>query len=370
MSHSPAIAFQTFCFPNILGTFPFLKRLSCMSRAPTIHDVARIAGVSKSTVSRVMQGAAASVADETRRNVLEAMNSVGYSHNAVASSLRTSRSMMVMLLIPSIDNPFWPGIARSLQITLAEAGYAVVFANTDWNGTQERSLLDMARRNRFDAIALNPAAISPAQLRALGVPAVVLGLRAEYEGIDMVGSDSYQGTHTALEYLYAKGHRRIGFIWGEPRASHSRHRAYMDFFNEHGMLIDPTLIAGSTYSVEGGRIATHQLMQQAHPPTAIFASNDVMALAAIQEITALGLNVPNDVSVMGMDDIEPASMSTPPLTTIAKDKYALGRKAAELLLHRLDHTAPPTAQRIVVPCTLIERQTVAPPRVTLKDAPP
>ena len=332
-----------------------------MTRAPTIHDVARIAGVSKSTVSRVLQNGEVSVAEETRQAVLDAMAQVGYSHNAIASSLRTSRTNMMMLVIPSIANPFWPSIAQSLQNTLVDAGYSLVFANTDGKSSQERALLAMARRNRFDAIALNPVDIPVSELKALGVPVVVLGLRRAYAELDQVGSDSYEGTRTGIDYLLRKGHRRIGFIWGEPSASESRFRGYCDALNAAQIALDDHFVARADYTMDGGRIATRRLLQQSERPTAIFASNDIMALAAIQEITALGLKVPDDISLLGMDDIEPAAMSTPALSTIGKDKVALGRKAAELLLARINQKGTWEPQRIAVPCTLIERQTVGAP---------
>jgi LacI family transcriptional regulator len=297
------------------------------------------------------------------------MGLVGYSHNAVASSLRTKRSYIVMLMIPNIDNPFWPGVARALQLALAEVGYAVVYANTDWNAQQERALLEMARRNRFDAIVLNPVAVTTAELAALDVPTVVLGLRRDYVDVDIVGSDSYQGTRDALNYLYGLGHRRIGFILADRAAGRARARAYADFLTEQNLPSDAQLVAGASYTAEGGRQAARQLAHLADPPTAIYASNDVMALAALQELTALGLRVPADISVMGMDDIEFSSISTPPLTTMAKDKAQLGLQAAGLILSRLDGGTTSPARRIVVPCTLIERQSVAAPRTTKLEVP-
>ncbi len=340
-----------------------------MRKSTTIHDVARAAGVSKSTVSRVLRGGDNSVAEQTRLNVLAAMRQVGYSHNAVASSLRTRRSYIVMLMIPNIDNPFWPGVARSLQLALAAAGYAVVYANTDWNASQERSLLEMARRNRFDAIVLNPVAVTPAELAALEVPAVVLGLRRDYADVDTVGSDSYQGTRDALDYLYGLGHRRIGFIWANQASSRARARAYTDFLAARAIELDEKLIAASPYTAEGGRQAARELALLDDPPTAIFASNDVLALAALQELTALGRRVPADISVMGMDDIEYASISTPPLTTMAKDKSQLGLRAARLVLSRLEGDAAAPVARIVVPCTLVERQSVGAPRTINLEVP-
>ncbi|MBW7881899.1 MAG: LacI family DNA-binding transcriptional regulator [Caldilineaceae bacterium] len=333
-----------------------------MHRKPTILDVARLAGVSKSTVSRVLQGNDAPVAETTRQQVLVAMEQLGYAHNAVASSLRTNRTNMVMLLIPNIDNPFWPGVARGLQDTLAAAGYAVVFANSDWNAGQEKALLEMARRNRFDAIAINPAYVPPAELAALGVPTVILGLRQHYAEFDMAGSDSYQGTLLALHYLYQLGHRRIGLIGGNRGNSRSRLRAYHDFHASRKLPVDEELIAAAPYTVEGGRLAAEQLLRQDRRPTAIFAANDVLALAAIQVAFDLRLRVPKDISIVGMDDIESAGTSTPRLTTVAKDKYEIGRRAARFLLARLDGLTPAEPQRAVVACRLIERQSAGPPQ--------
>lgn len=335
-----------------------------MSKRPTIHDVARVAGVSKSTVSRVLQGADASVADATRRQVLEAIEALSYTHNAVASSLRTKRTSTVMLLIPNIDNPFWPAVARGLQDTLAAAGYAVVFANSDWELEQERSFLEMARRNRFAALAVNPAAVPHGELAALGVPVVILGLRHLYTGLDTVGSDSYEGTQQALRYLYGLGHRRIGMIWGQRGSQTARYRAYQDFMAAHGLCVEHDLVAPAPYTLEGGRRAARRLLTPRTRPTALFAANDMLALATIQVACELHLDVPGDLSVVGMDDIEPASFATPTLTTVAKDKYELGRRAADLLLSRLDGTAPAGPQRVVIPCKLVERQSAGPPATT------
>lgn len=331
-----------------------------MPKSPTILDVARSAGVSKSTVSRVLQGDDASVARATRDLVLDAMQRLGYAHNAVASGLRRNRTHMVLLLIPDIENPFWPGVARGLQDRISQAGYSVVFANSDWDLAQERAILKMAQRNRFDAIAINPACVAPDELSKLGVPVVILGLRSGYQAFDSVGSDSYEGALHALNYLYELGHRRIGLVCGDS-GSNSRLRAYHDFHSAHGGAVDEALIVATTYSLDGGRVATQQLLDLPLPPTAVFAANDVLALATIQVAVARGVRVPEDLSVVGMDDIESASMSTPLLTTVAKAKYEIGRCAAELLLNRLGKQAPPEPQRAVVACTLVERQSAAAP---------
>ncbi len=329
-------------------------------RNPTILDVARQAGVSKSTVSRVLQGADTSVSEAARQQVLSAIDSLGYAQNAVARGLRTNRTNMVMLALPNIDNPFWPGVARGLQDMMVSAGYGVVFANSDWSYEQERALMEMVRRNRFDAIAINPASISPAELKSLDIPTVILGLRQKYAAFDMAGSDSYQGALQALNFLYELGHRRIGLIWGHRGTSQSRWRAYLDFHQQKGLAEDERLIVRAPYSVEGGREATRALLNLRPRPSAIFASNDVLALAAIQVASEQDLRVPADLSIVGMDDIESAAMSTPLLTTIAKDKYEIGQQAARLLLKRLQGTRLEAPEQAIVPCRLVERQSAAP----------
>ena len=168
----------------------------------------------------------------------------------------------------------------------------------------------------------------------------------------------------ALAYLYALGHRRIGFVWGSEASSRSRLRAFTDFHTQRGLPQDEALVVATAYSAEGGRSATRHLLALPDPPTAIFAANDQLALAAIQAASALGVRVPEALSIVGMDDIESASTSTPPLTTVAKDKIAIGQKAAALLLDRLQENASEEPRSIVVPCRLVERLSAAAARST------
>ena len=176
-----------------------------MKRRPTIIDVAKHAGVSKSTVSRAISGDGSGVREGTRRRVQQAINELGYEHNAVASSLRTDRTNIIMLAIPDIANPFWPDVARGVQDVMDREGYAVVFANSDWNGDRERDFLQMARRNRFDGILINPVQVSNEELLDVGIPTVVLSSSQQYPNFDTVGSDSYGGTRLALEHLVSPG---------------------------------------------------------------------------------------------------------------------------------------------------------------------
>ena len=330
---------------------------------PTIIHVARAARVSKSTVSRVLQGDAASVKSETRQAVQRAMRKLGYERNAVASSLRTARTFMVLLVVPDITNPFWSEVARGLQDTLEQPGYSVVVGNGDWDPHRESQFLQIARRNRFDGIAINPTTIHSRELLATGIPTVILGIRDGFPNIDMIGSDSFRGASDALAYLYQVGHRRIGFIYGRYNTDPGRARfdAYTEFAKQHDLPFDPSLIVEVPFDHAGGQHGMQTLLSLSHPPTAVFASNDILAIAAMQTAAALGMKIPEDVSIVGMDDIYPAAMTTPQLTTMAKQKYEIGCQAARLLLDRIEGNAPHEGRRSALRCQLIERGSVAPP---------
>ena len=335
-----------------------------MPGRPTIIDVAHAAGVSKSTVSRVLVGQGSLVRDETRQRVLGAIDRLGYERNAVAGSLRTNRTFTVILVIPDIVNPFWPEIARGVQDTLEGEGYAVVLANSDREARREREFLARARRNRFDGIIIHPGSVSSEELVAGGIPAVVMGLRAEYSSLDMVGSDSAAGTIRALEYLRTLGHQRIGLISGLSRGSSSFSRldSYVAFLERHDMRMEPDLIVKCANEQEAGRRSMHQLLSLPRPPTAVFGANDILGIGALQAADDAGVRVPQDVSVVGMDDIYAASVTSPPLTTVAKQKYELGSQAATCLLERIRGEAPETPRRYVYPCRLIVRGSTAPPQ--------
>jgi LacI family transcriptional regulator len=331
---------------------------------PTIIHVARVAGVSKSTVSRVLQGSDASVKEETRQVVSQAIRKLGYEHNAIASSMRTARTFMTMLVVPDIANPFWSEEARGMQDELGQAGYSTVVGNGDWDPEREAQFLKTARRNRFDGIAINPTSIHSRDLLATGIPTVILGIRNDFPKIDMVGSDSYQGTLDALDYLYRMKHRRIGFIYGRYSTDpgRGRYEAYKKFLKQAGLAFDASLIVEVPFEREAGARAIQTLLNLRRPPTAVFASNDLLAISAMQTAMQAGVNIPNDLSIIGMDDIYPAAMTMPQLTTMAKQKYEIGRQAATFLLERMDGRAPRQGRRCVFPCTLIKRGSVAPPR--------
>ncbi len=324
--------------------------------------MAEYAGVSKSTVSRVISGG--SVREETRQRVKLAIDALGYAHNAIASSMRTNRTNTIMLAIPDITNPFWPDVARGVQDVMDEAGYAVVFANSDWRGDREKMFLQMAQHNRFDGVLINPVQVTAAELCKIHLPVVLIGSRTDYPEFDTVGSNSYDGTQQALEYLYNLGHRRIGLLRGQriARPSITRLQSYLDFLKKHQLPYDESIIVEYPFDQQGGYQGAKELLKRQPPPTAILAANDILAMGAMQAAYDLELNVPLDVSIVGQDDIFAAKITVPPLTTVAKQKHAIGVRAAEFLLARINGGKSHQQQHYLFPCHLEIRGSTATPK--------
>lgn len=350
-----------------MGTFPDSKRpnsqTDLMPERPTIIDVARQSGVSKSTVSRVLQGDAF-VSKQSQLAVQQAIKHLGYEQNAVARSLRTERTWLVMLTVPDITNPFWASVSRGVQDCMEMAGYSVVLANSDWDVEREQNFLKTARRNRFDALLINPTVVTNHELLGTGVPSVILGMRSDIKDFDNVGSDTSGGTQLALSHLFELGHRRIGFIRGQHKSGRglARQQAYEDFLQRHSLPYEASLVVEAPYELERGYQAAGRLLNQALPPSAIFAANDLLAIGAMHAAHERGLALPNDLSIIGMDDIPAAAMTFPGLTSVAKPPYEIGRQAATFLLERIEGSAPTKPRCVFMPCRLVVRGSTAKPK--------
>src|SRR5215216_639843 len=188
-----------------------------MDKRPTLRDVAHVAGVSKATAARVVNGSTDLVREQTRDRVMQAVEKLGYERHAVAGSLRSEHTYMMALSIPDITNPFWPEVARGVQDTVEAAGYTAVLMNNDWNAIREKNHLRRMRQKQFDGLIINPTATLNSELLELNFPVVVLASGEAYPDFDTVSSDSAQASRLAVEYLISLGHTRIGLIAGPLR---------------------------------------------------------------------------------------------------------------------------------------------------------
>ena len=181
----------------------------------SIIEVARHAGVSKSTVSRVIADSGGSVSPHALEKVLAAIKDLGYTKNTLAAGLRSQKTWMILVMVPDITNPYWSEIARAAQDRLEAEGFSVVVGNTDWLESREARYFDLARSGRFDGMVINSVTNDIAMIHRMGVPVVLVGERAEVQNIDTVGTDTIMATRLALEYLWTTGHRRIGIATSE-----------------------------------------------------------------------------------------------------------------------------------------------------------
>jgi LacI family transcriptional regulator len=330
----------------------------------TIIDVAHEAGVSNSTVSRVINNSA-QVSPRTREKVLNAMMRLGYVVNQQARSLRGGRSQIVGLLVPDVGNSYIGEIIRGIDDELATHQYDLMLYTTHRRKTKESTYVSTITRGLADGLLLllptNVAAYMES-LQAQQFPHVLIDYQAvENTWTSTIQATNWQGAYEATQYLIELGHRRIGYMVGlrEMQCSLDRLAGYRTALEDNGISFDPALVCNGDFFLSEGYRAATVLLQTSPPPTAIFAANDISALGVMEAIRNQGLNIPKDISVIGFDDIPEAAQVHPSLTTVRQPLEDLGRLAVQVLLKRLANPDLP-GERVELPTKLIVRESCQP----------
>lgn len=331
----------------------------------TIVDVAREAGVSYSTVSRVFSGFEF-VNDDTREKVLEAAKRLGYVVNLQARSLAGGRSNIIGLLTPAIDNGYISEILRGIDDELTHSNFDLMLYTTHRLPGKESLYVRTIANGLVDGLLLIVPLNLENYLQGLpshDFPYVLIDQTNHTGNSSSVDATSWQGAYEAIQYLIGLGHRRIGFITGflELNSSTQRLDGYRAALEHNHIPVEETLIITSDYSTRGGYKAAQQFIDLAEPPTAIFASNDLSAIGAMDAIRSRGLSIPEDISVVGFDDIPQASLVYPKLTTVRQPLDQIGRVAVRLLLEKIEFPEKET-RRVTLGTELIIRDSCAPPR--------
>ncbi|MDP2007759.1 MAG: LacI family DNA-binding transcriptional regulator [Rubrivivax sp.] len=312
----------------------------------TLEMVAAAAGVSPSTVSRILNGTAV-VSDDKRAAVDEAVARLGFVPNPMARGLAGGRTLSIGVVTQAIDSPFYGGALRGVEEELSRAGYSPLFVSGHWNAAQEARCIETLRSRRVDGIIVLTGRLSDAALTACAqqLPVVVTGRRLQAPGLYSLHFDNFEGGRLATHHLLSLGHRRIAFITGEPRHpdAKERQRGYLAALAAAGLPFDPALVVPGHYTEDSGRMAVERLLDGRVPFTAIFAANDQMAFGAGLALHRRRLHVPDDVSLVGFDDLQTALFSIPPLSTVHHPVYELGQLAASAMLELLAGQTP-TAQ--------------------------
>jgi LacI family transcriptional regulator len=339
-----------------------------MSRAAqvpiTLKELAGRAGVHPSTVSRVANndpGLRVSAATRARIEVL--LRETGYQANGVARGLKTRQTNVIAVVIPDVTNPFFAALFRGVEDAAATRGFNVVLGNTDGSPERQRSLLVGLQRQRVDGVILASSVLrDPAvrELRRQQVPYVLVN-RFSDEGEDpFVGAEDVLGGQLATAHLIELGHRRIGHLGGNLTISTGvlRRRGYLAAHRLAGLRPDPRLLVEAGYTEEGGAVAARRLLSLDDPPSALFAVTDMTAVGAAGVAGAMGLRIPEDVAIVGYNDIPLATRISPTLTTMHVPVHEFGVVAANLVLDQVDRVASPRRQVLFTPELVVRGSTV------------
>jgi LacI family transcriptional regulator len=324
----------------------------------TIAQVARLAGVSPTTVSHVLSGKRI-VGAATRTAVQDAIRTLGYRPNHVARSLRTRRSQMIAVIVPDLTNTYYSVLTRGLADSTVGASYGTYVCNTDGIAERESGLLQNVVDRGADGIVLasvDEASAGAAAAADFGTPVVCIGGSIDHPRVDVVTTDDTAGSYAATMHLIGRGSQRVGMIQGPPDTGLLRVDGYLLAMGESGRAVDDALLAHGDWTRQGGRDAMHALMSLASPPDAVFCANDLMAIGAMDVVRELGRDVPGDVAIAGFDDVDAATIVSPTLTTVRNPAYETGRRAGELLLSRLRGEYRDTGRTEVLDCPLVTRE--------------
>jgi LacI family transcriptional regulator len=340
-----------------------------LAKRPTQFDVAQRAGVSGATVSYVLNGVKGGrvpISDVTQQRVMDAIDELGYEPDARAQALRSGSTNTIGLIIPDLQNPHFCEYASGVEKAARAAGYHILLSSTTLDDEYAVEIFKDLSRRRFDGLIITGSFILEsaealailARIRQRGLPIVEM---SELYGVDSVSADYRAATKEVVSYLLSLGHRRIGFIYGvgTHELGLDRLEPYQESLTAAGLPVEPGLVIECGPTIEDGYQAALQLLNLTPRPTSIIVINDLLATSTLRAAADLGLRVPDDLSVVGFDDISMANYLVPRLTTVTKNAYTAGQKAFGILLARMQTPELPR-QAIHIPAKLIIRESTGP----------
>lgn len=338
------------------------KRLQAGGAAlVNIKEVAKAAGVSASTVSRVLTGKIP-VSEDARARVLDAVEKMNYQPNAVAQGLKGGRLHTIGLVIPNVRSLVFPAAIRGIEDTAGQHGYTVVLCNTDEDVEKEKIYIDNLRRRLVDGFIFSTARPGHEYLLDLpndGVPVVFL-IRQLGKAVNTVALDNEGGAYEATRYMLSRGLKKIALINGSLELPLYRHRyeGYRRALMESGIAEPSGMVVHGISGWDDGYLAMKALLETGHRPDAVFATSDPKAMGIIRAIRDMGMRVPQDISVMGFDNLDFSAQIDPPLTTVAQPFYEMGVRACRRLIHLIEKGQGCRAKVEVLPAQLVIRKSV------------
>ncbi|GAB6108694.1 LacI family DNA-binding transcriptional regulator [Fusibacter bizertensis] len=304
----------------------------------TIKEIAKLADVSIATVSKVVNHKDQHISELTRKRIFDLIEEYNYVPNRVASSMITKKTNSIGLIIPDITNPFFPEVARGVEDYANLAGFHVVLCNSDNNPAKEISYIAMLQEKMVDGIIFTSSSLrknSSKEFLKFQIP--VITVDRDIEDLKTQGKitvDNINGAYSGVSYMIERGYKKILHLAGplSSKPSVDRHKGYLKALEDHNIPYDDTLFYEGNYTAEWGYTGAKEALEHTIAFDSIFCGNDMIAIGAIKALKEFGLNVPDDIGVVGFDDIYMATVVTPNLTTICQPNYKMGYKAAEMLI--------------------------------------
>lgn len=307
----------------------------------TIKDIARLAGVSTTTVSRIINNKYDSVGEETKEKVLNLIKELNYKPSSIARSMVTKKTKTIGLILPDISNSFFPNLARGIEDYSISKGYSALLCNSDNNLEKENLYIDTLIEKNVDGIIITTSYTwseeSFKKIRDNGIPLVVLDRINNSNDIYNVYTKSTDGAYSAIKYLIENNHRKIGCITGplEFEISNLRLEGYKKALKDSGINYAEEYVREADFKIELGKKCALDLLRETDV-TAVFACNDMMAIGVYQACKELKLKIPKDISVVGFDNIDISELVNPPLTTVNQNMYSMGKEAAKMLINIIE----------------------------------
>lgn len=324
----------------------------------TIDDIARRVGISKSSVSRALNGKLG-VSDQSRKRIMREAKRQEYHPNALARGLVSKNSRTIGLILPDITNPFFPEVARGIEDYCRKSGYNVLICNTNWSYDQELKCLHALQMKRVDGIIIELCSLENADVIAKwGVPVVYINTKNEQGNWDFIGIDNEEASCFATDYLIKCGYKKIAFAGGSVRSysNITRMKGYQRALRKMGIADENQIIVNGKYDTESGYEMARHLFQMADPPDAILCGNDIIALGVLQFAHEKRVDIPERLGIIGFDDVYTSGLPQIQLTTVSIPKFLLGNKAVARILEKIGPDVP-SNEEVVVQYQLIIRKT-------------
>lgn len=332
-----------------------------IEKKTTIKDIARIAKVSAAAVSMSLNNRPG-VSKEKRKEILKIAKQNGYLPNLVAKALVSKRSYSLGLIINNISDHFFTELAKGAEETANSLGYNIILCNTNGNLKSQKQHLDLMRSRGVDGIIISTVVANDPHIGSLvkeRIPFVCINRvplnPSLINKVNYVAIDNYSAGYKGIEHLWKLGHDRIAIITGNLNASNAI--ATLDGVRDYGIKIAPSLLKEGNYSRQTAFNEAKRLIKLKKPPTAIFAHDDNMALGVREALLNSGLKIPEDVALIGMDDIEVGALTGIELTTISQEKYEMGSIGVKIIVNSIEKNTPPLVEKVVLEADLIIRKT-------------